>query len=194
MSWGMNVLQKSRSFFLVLVLVVVGVAVVAVGPVSAQQSNSDGSGLSVTGGIGFFAEPNFDGFLLNFGGSYHFDEHVSAGVDFQLGFDDDFVLFSMPFYGQYDFGKFQVDVPVLEDMHAFVKTGLGLTHVNGDRPGGAKNERDTGFLFIIGGGVAYPVTENVSIESRMQFNITKNRFFEDDYYFSWEIVSARFRF
>ena len=53
---------------------------------------------------------------------------------------------------------------------------------------------DTGFLFVMGGGVTYPINENLSVDSRMQFNITTNDFFEDDFYFSWELVSLRYRF
>ena len=43
-------------------------------------------------------------------------------------------------------------------------------------------------------GLAYPINEKISLESKMQFNITSNDFFEDDYYFSWEMISLRFRF
>ncbi len=196
MSWGKNVHQTIRGSIFVSFLIVACLTLGAAGSASAQQSSSgssDGSGFSVAAGMGFFAEDNFDGFLLNFEGSYHLDEHWSAGVDFQLGFANDALLFSMPFFGQYDFGNFPVDVPVLQDMHAFVKTGMGFTYAEVDLPG-RRNVDDTGFLFVLGGGVAYPVTDNISLESRMQFNITTNRFFEDDFYFSWEVIGARFRF
>jgi len=160
----------------------------------AQTTSSgiDASKFSVSTGIGFFAEDNVDGFLLNFEGSYHIDQNWSAGVDFQLGFDDDFLLFSMPFYGQYDFGNVPGDVPILMDMHPFARLGLGFTYAEIDTR--FFDVDDTGFLFVIGGGMAYPINENISLESRMQFNITTNDFFEDDFYFSWELISLRYRF
>ena len=157
-----------------------------------SSSGMDASKFSVQTGIGFFADDNFDGFLLNFEGSYHIDQSWSAGVDFQLGFDDDFLLFSMPFYGQYDFGNIPGDVPILSDMHPFARLGLGFTYAEFEA--GPIDIDDTGFLFVMGGGLAYPINDNLSVESRMQFNITTNDFFEDDFYFTWELVSLRYRF
>jgi hypothetical protein len=161
---------------------------------AAQETSSalDANHFSVGAGIGFFAEDNFDGFLLNFDGRYHFDEHLSAGVDFQFGFDDDFLLFSLPLYGRYDFGKFEIDTPILKDMNVFTKLGMGFTYAEFDHR--LIDTDDTGFLFVIGGGLAYSVNEHISFESRMQFNITTNDLFEDDFYFSWEVLSARYRF
>ncbi len=161
---------------------------------AAQETSSalDANHFSIGAGIGFFAEDRYDGFLLNFDGRYHFDDHLSAGVDFQFGFDDDFLLFSLPLYGRYDFGKFEIDTPILKDMNAFTKLGMGFTYAEFDK--GLIDADDTGFLFVIGGGLAYSVTEHISFESRMQFNITTNDFFEDDFYFSWEVLSARYRF
>ena len=176
--------------------IAVGVAVislVAASSASAQSTDSSSvrehSKFSVEGGIGFAAEDNFDGFLLNFGGLYRLTNKISAGVDFQLAFDDDGTVFSMPFYGRYDFGDLPVDVAILKEMHPFAKAGLGFTYVDPDA-----GKDDTGFLFLIGGGVSYPISESLSVESVMQFNITTNDAFQDDFYFSWEMVALRYHF
>jgi opacity protein-like surface antigen len=102
----------------------------------------------------------------------------------------------MPFYGQYDTDNFATDMDILKDMHAFAKLGLGFTYAESDPSGPIDDDDDddTGFLFVIGGGVAYDLNEHISIESRMQFNITTNDFFDDDFYFSWEVLAARYRF
>ena len=142
--------------------------------------------------MGFFAEDNFSGFMLNFEGNYHIDESWSAGVDLQLGFDTDFLLLSMPFYGRYDFGNLAADAPFLSKMHPFAKLGLGFTYAEIDTA--FFDIDDTGFLFVMGGGIAYEINDNLSAESTMQFNITTNDFFADNFYFSWEMISLRYRF
>ncbi len=179
---------------------------VAANSAAAQATDAspalDLSRFSVQAGLGFFASDvvdgvpeDGDGFLLNFEGSYHIDQNWSAGVDFQFGFDDDFLLFSMPFYGRYEFGNLPVDAPYFSKMRPFAKAGLGFTFIDIDLAAGAAgDDDDTGFLFLIGGGMAYPINDNFSLESTMQFNITTNDFFEDDFYFSWEIISLRYRF
>ena len=169
-------------------------SLVAINSATAEQSDGiDLGDFSVEAGLGFHANDDTDGFLLNFGGSYHVDENWSAGVDLQVGFEDDAFLLSMPFYGQYDFDNFPTDTEIIKDMHAFAKLGLGFTYAEIDPPGPFDFD-DTGFLFVIGGGVGYDLTEHIALESRMQFNITTNDFFRDDFYFSWEVISARYRF
>ena len=163
---------------------------------SAIAEESNGVALedfSVGAGFGFHANDDTDGFLINFGPAYHLDENWSAGVDMQFGFEDDAFLFSMPFYGRYDTNNFATDMDILKDMHAFAKLGLGFTYAEFD-PSGPIDFDDTGFLFVIGGGVAYDLNEHISIESRMQFNITSNDLIRDDFYFSWEVLAARYRF
>lgn len=184
-------------------------SLIAANSAAAQEATDaspalDPSRFSVQAGLGFFAADVFledgDGFLLNFEGSYHIDQNWSAGVDLQLGFDDDFLLLSMPFYARYDFGNLPVDAAYFSKMHPFAKLGIGFTYAEFDGSfsrGGIRfsaDVDDTGFLFLIGGGMAYPVNDNFSLETTMQFNITTNDFFEDDFYFSWEIISLRYRF
>ena len=177
-------------------LLVLAISLILSNSIAAQDSGSpavlNASQFSIAAGIGFFTEDNSDGFLLNFGGLHHIDEKWSVGLDFQIGIDNDFTIFSMPFYGRYDFGNIPVGVPVLKDIHPFAKTGIGFTFAELDTQLGDFD--DTGFLFAIGGGVAYPVLRNLSFESTMLFNVTTNDLFDDDFYFTWEIISARVRF
>ena len=173
-------------------LLLLGLSLMVVGSVHAQESAAQERKFSVASGLGFFANNDDHGFSMNFEGSYHFDEHWSGGIDFQIGIEDsDTTILSVPIFGRYDFGNFRTEVAFLEDLHAFLKLGMGLTHVSIDGHG---SRSDTDFLFVMGGGLAYPITDRISLESRMQFNITPNDYFDDDYYFSWEIIGARFRF
>ncbi len=155
---------------------------------------------SIQTGIGFFAEDNFDGFAWSGGGSYHIDKNWSAGVDLQVGVDDDFTFVSMPFFVRYDFGDLPVDVPILSTTHFFVKTGTGFTWAEFDGSVNAGpfrvhvDEDDVGFLWVIGGGVEYTINDHFSVESRMQFNVTTNDLFDDDFYYSWDVLALRYRF
>ena len=165
----------------------------AIDSATAQEdSELTAEKFSLGSGIGFFADDNFTGFALDFEGTYRINEHWSSGVIFQLGFDDDFMLFSMPLYLQYDFGNFPVSVAVLEDMHAFARFGLGFSYARLDDS--LVDVDRTGFLFVLGAGVAYPINEHLSLESRMHLNLTSNDLFEDDFYYSWQVVGARYRF
>ena len=156
------------------------------------------SRFSVQTGVGFFAEDNFDGFAWSGGGSYHIDENWSVGVDLQVGVDDDFTFVSMPFFARYDFGDLPTDAPVLSQTHFFAKTGLGFTWAEFDGTVGPLNikvdEDDTGVLWVIGGGVEYSFDEHFSLESQMLFNVTSNDLFDDDFYYSWQVIALRYRF
>lgn len=193
-------------------MLVLAMSLIVVSSAGATQAPDVSAGLdlsrfSVQAGLGFFSEDNFDGFMINFNGNYQIDDHWSAGADVQLGFDTDFLLVSMPFYGRYDFGDLPVDVPFLSMMHPFAKLGMGFTYAEFDfketipplLPGFPSTTiefkfDDVGFLFTMAGGLAYPINENFSLESTMQFNITTNDLFADDFYFSWELISLRYTF
>jgi hypothetical protein len=191
--------------------ILIGVVLLTAATSAAARAADDSAGfdasrISVQAGLGFFAEDNLDGFMLNFEGLYRIDANWSAGADLQLGFENDFLLLSMPFFGRYDFGDLPIDAPHFSKIHPFAKLGLGFTYAEIDGrirtpalPGFPSttidfNADDTGFLFIMAGGFAYPINEHFSLESTMQFNITTNDFFEDDFYFSWEIISLRYTF
>jgi hypothetical protein len=136
--------MKKTVLLLALSLIVVNAA-------SAQESVEEEGGLSVAAGLGFFADDDNDGFSMNFEGSYHVDEHWSGGIDFQIGIEDsDTTVLSVPVFGRYDVDTFPTDIAILEDLNAFAKLGMGLTHVDVD--GGNWGGDDTDFLFVIGGG------------------------------------------
>jgi opacity protein-like surface antigen len=174
-------------------VLILGLSLIVINSAWAQESGQQDGHFSVAAGLGFFADNDNDGFSMNFEGSYHVDDLWSGGIDFQIGIEDsDTTILSVPIFGRYDFDSFPTDIAILKDLHAFAKLGMGLTYVEIDRGGSTRD--DTDFLFVIGGGLAYPITDQIYLESRMQFNITPNDFFDDDYYFSWEMIGVRFHF
>jgi len=159
---------------------------------SSRESGRDAPGpFSVRTGLGFSIDP--DSFLLGFEGDYAFDEHVSTGVLVELGVDDDLIFVSPVAYGRYRFDL--ADLTDEESVHAlfpYVQGGLGLTHWDDDDRVG--DDDDTEFLLNVGFGVEYEVAEDVSVVSQMLFNIVPDKIFGERFYYSWEVMSVRYRF
>jgi opacity protein-like surface antigen len=152
----------------------------------------DSSHVSIQTGIGFYADDDWDGFLWSADGLYHFDRSWSAGVELHVGAEDDLTIVSMPFYSRYDSPNLPVDQPLLSRVRFFAKAGIGFNWAEIDQR--FDDDDDTGFLFMIGGGAAYEMNDRFSLESAMQFNVTTNDYFDDDFYYSWEVIGLRYHF
>lgn len=174
-------------------LLLVASASAAQEPASSGTSSDARSPFSVQTGVGFFVDDNFDGFLWSTDGTYRFTDNWSAGIELQVGAEDDLTLVSMPFFGRFDY-------EVVDNLSLFGRTGIGFTYADFEKSiqtglGRIKiDEDDTGFLFMIGWGAGYSFTEALSVESIMQFNVTTNDLFEDDFYYSWQVAALRYRF
>ena len=166
--------------------------IVAASAAAQESAKRDPSHFSAQTGIGFYVDDNWDGFLWTADGLYHFNESWSAGIELHVGGEDDLTLLSMPFYGRYDSPGLPVDQPELSKLRFFGKTGIGFTWAEVDKRG--RDKDDAGFLFMIGGGLAYPINDHFAVESAMQFNVTSNDAFEDDFYYSWEVIGLRYHF
>jgi opacity protein-like surface antigen len=177
-------------------IVIIAASLIAASSATAQTSDSSGSSdsgrFSVQTGVGFYADDDWDGFLWSADGLYHFDRHWSIGLEMHVGVEDDLTIFSMPVYGRYDSPGLPVENKTLAKLRAFAKTGIGFTYAEIDTRG--RDDDDTGFLYMIGGGIAFPFNDHFSIESALQFNVTTNDYFDDDFYFSWQLVGLRYRF
>lgn len=159
---------------------------------ASRDASRDGPGpFSVRTGLGFSVDP--DSFVLGFEGDYAFSRHVSAGVLLELGLDDDLIFVSPVAYGRYRFDL--ADFTDEESVHAlfpYLQGGLGLTHWDDDDRLG--DDDDTEFLLNVGFGVEYEVAEDVSVVSQMLFNIIPDKIFGERFYYSWEVLSVRYRF
>ena len=49
----------------------------------------------------------------------------------------------------------------------------------------------TAFLFSFIGGLEYDISDRVALTSDMRLNLTS---FNDPFYFSWQVLGARYRF
>jgi opacity protein-like surface antigen len=161
-------------------------------PYYGQNDASDVGRFSLRTGLGFTADP--ESFLLGFEGDYAISENFSAGALLQLGVDDDRTIVSPVVYGRIrsDLGGIDPDLRAIEP---FIQLGLGLTYWDVDRPRpGSGTTDDTEFLLNTGFGAEYRITDHVSVGSMMLFNIVPDAIFGERFYFSWEVLTARYRF
>ena len=188
-------MKRSRSWkwspLIVVLIAIVPGSVLA--QASAAESGRNGP-FAVQAGLGFTADP--DAFLLNFEGDYRLDDALSVGAMLHLGIDDDFTIVSPAAYVRYslDLTGFNAD---LSKLTPFVQAGLGLTYIEIDLPSGAPpgiDDDDVGFLLNFGFGAEYPLSDRLSVATKMLFNILPGEVFNEDFYYSWEIVALRYRF
>ena len=152
---------------------------------------------SVQGGLGFTADP--DAFLLEFEGNYYLGRGLSVGPMVQLGLDDDFTLVSPSAYLRYSFDLSEFSVPEFRRLTPYLQGGTGFTYVDIDvprnlPPGVNVDDDDIGFLMSFGFGADYQITNSFSVGSRMLFNVLPDDVFGENFYFSWQVAAARFRF
>jgi opacity protein-like surface antigen len=153
----------------------------------------DGGPLSIRTGLGFTADP--DAFLMGFEIDYRIiEEGFSIGTLVQLGIDDDWTIVSPVLYGRYtaNLGDFE---PNLDRIDLYLQGGLGFTWWDVDRPNNrGGDDDDNEFLTNFGFGAEYRLTDHVSAGTHMLFNIVPGEIYDERFYFSWEVVTLRYRF
>jgi hypothetical protein len=176
--------------------VLVASLVLSAGVALAQETGHTTGPVSVQGGLGFTAGP--DAFLLGFEADVEIGNGLSLGPMLQLGLDEDFTLVSPAAYARYTFDLSQAEAPPeLRRIQPYVQGGLGFTYINIDVPNIPFvdiDDDDIGFLFNLGFGADYPITDSLSLGSKMLFNILPADVFNENFYFSWEVVALRYRF
>jgi len=156
-------------------------------------TSGDGGPFSLRTGLGFSVDP--DTFLLGFEADYRIiAEGFSLGVLTQLGVDDDLTMVSPVVYGRYtaNLGEFERS---LDRVDTYLQAGLGFTWWDVDRPahrGG--DDDDTEFLTNFGFGAEYRLTDHVSAGTHLMFNVIPDEIYDERFYFSWEVVTLRYRF
>lgn len=144
---------------------------------------------SVRGGLGFTDDP--DSFLLNADIERFVRDEVTVGLAIQLGVDDDYVIVSPMLFTRFVFDLTGFENEFVKRLQPFGQAGAGITHIDVDLPG--KDRDGTDFLLSIGAGFDYKLNAPLSLGTRMLVNIVPGEVLGERIYFSWEVVSLRYR-
>ena len=169
-------------------------------PQNAKQTRREAYPMSVSAGIGFLASidssrPRCCGrsqFLMQFDGLYSITNNVAAGVTLQAGPSGQSSTVAMSFDARVYFplgdGSGNGD-GFVGRLVPYAGMGMGFRTYTSDfsslEPG------TTDFLFNPTVGLEYDVSDNFSVTTDMRFNVTSGR---DRFYYSWQLIGARFRF
>ena len=147
--------------------------------------------LSVATGIGFTASP--DTFLMGFEVDYRLAQGFSVGGTLQLGLDDDHTIVSPTGHLRYTFDLSGGGSDVAR-VRPFIQGGLGFTFIDLDNTPPGVDDDETGFMLNFGFGTELVLTDAISVGSKMLFNFMPDDVLNENFYYSWEIATVRYRF
>ena len=138
------------------------------------------------GAVGFTLDP--ETFLMSAEGDYFVNENLGVGPLFQLGLSDRRVIVAPTANVR---GVFDLSGSGLDRLKPFAQGGVGLAYIHKDRDG---DDDDVGFLLNFGFGADYHITERFALGNSLLFNIMPDKVRGENFFFSWQFVSATFRF
>lgn len=162
------------------------------GSPAAEHKWSVGTGIGFASSIGS-GPLSQSGFNWQLDGQYRITPSISAGVWMQVVPVTGATVFSMSGQGLYHFGFLRDSSnEFASKLTPYAGIGIGLWHLGLDV--GALS--DNAFLFQMIGGIEYELTERVGLTSEMRFNILGGTApaVDDSFYFSWQLIGARYRF
>ena len=189
--------MRTQSFEIALALSVGMIVLAAAGGAAAQEApgarGAPESPWSFRASIGFTASPG--SFLLSAELPYAVNDHVFVGPLLQLGLSSDDKIVAPSANVQYVFDTSGVQNEILNKLEPFLQGGVGFAYIHKDRRGRRGRDRDdVGFMFNFGGGVEYRFNETVSLGTNMLFNILPVDTAGENFFFSWQVATVRFRF
>jgi hypothetical protein len=165
------------------------------GSATAQtRRDRDGNAghFGVRAGIGFTAGPST--FLTAFELPYYLTDRFSLGPQIQIGVDDRDTLVAPTLNARFapDFGQRNSSNEFVRGISPFLQGGVGLLYMQ--REFGRGDRDDTEFLFNLGLGLDFPLTERVSVGTQMMFNVIPDGVFDEKFFFSWQLANVQYRF
>jgi hypothetical protein len=176
-----------------LALAAVAAAWLAPAPAHAQASKAhglDAGDWSVHAGLGFTDDP--DGFLVAPSFEYSLTRDFSVGPLLQLSFGDDDTIVAPTLNLRYRVDLSDVDNEFVRRIEPFAVLGPGFAYIDKDRRFG--DDDDAGFLISGGFGADYWVTEDLAVGNTVLFNGMPDDVVNENFFFSWQVVSLRYRF
>ncbi len=181
--------MKERRLICAGVIIVAFVALTPFAEAQQAQSKDQRAGRFILGaGMGLQANtPDGTAFALGLNGDYYVTQGLSVGPLLQLGFTGD--LFQFGLTGQ---AKYTFDIKEIPALKPHVEAGVGFIYADLDR-GRLGSEHDTSFLFPLGIGAEYRLTNSISLDSTALFNFTDLDVRDKNFFFTW-LVGLRYRF
>jgi hypothetical protein len=141
-------------------------------------------------GIGFTSDP--DAFLLGVGLDYGVLEWMSLGPLLQLGIGDDHTIVAPTLNFHFGIDLSGVSNRYVRRIEPFVQAGLGFAYIEKER--GNRDRDDLGFLMNGGLGAQYWLTDEMAVGSNVLFNGMPEDVVDENFFFSWQVVTFRYRF
>jgi opacity protein-like surface antigen len=141
-------------------------------------------------GIGFIAEP--DAFLLGVGLDFGVASWLSLGPLLQAGFSDDDTIVAPTLNFHFGIDLSGVSNQYVRRIEPFVQAGLGMAYIEKER--GNDEDDDLGFLMNGGVGAQYWLTDEMAVGTSLLFNGMPEDVLDENFFFSWQLVTFRYRF
>ncbi len=154
-------------------------------PPKASLESSAGGFKAFDVGIGFTDDP--DTFLTVVEADFYLKDNLFVAPLLQIGVDDENTIFA-PTVGIK--GEFPAGSDDRLRLHALA--GIGLVYIEKENRRG--DDDDVGFLFNVGFGGHFQVSDETSIGSTLLFNVMPDDVVGENYFFSWKLISVKFRF
>jgi hypothetical protein len=190
-----------RSILASLILVIApSLALAQSGNPGAEHKWSVGTGIGFASSIG---EPvSQSGFLWQLDGQYRITDAFSAGLFMQVIPVTGATIFSLAADSRYHFDFLHSQSnEFLSKLTPYAGFGFGLYHASYDFPWWTgrwwwwgQDVSDNGALFSFIVGLEYDITDHVALTSDMRFNVIAGNDSPDSFYYSWQLIGARYRF
>ena len=156
----------------------------------AQSVGPQAGDWSIQGGGGFTADP--DGGLVAADIEYAITDDFGFGPSLQLAFDDDLTIVAPTVNLRYRVDLSDVNNEFVRRLEPFGQLGAGFAYIEKDhRPG---DDDDIGFLMNGGLGAEYWVTDALAVGNTILFNGMPDDVEGENFFFSWQLVTLRYRF
>jgi hypothetical protein len=167
-----------------------GLAAAQAPPAADWDGESHRFGLRA--GLGFTAGPGT--FLTAIEVPYSLTRNWTIGLLLQIGVDDHETLIAPTLNTRYfpNLGLRASNNDFVRRVEPYIHGGLGLLHIDLDTPAGDVD--DTAFLFNTGIGIDFPISRRVTIGSQMSFNVVPGGALGENFFFSWQLITAQLRF
>ena len=138
--------------------------------------------------LGFQTDtPDSTAYAIGLYGDYYLTRGLSIGPLFQMGFTGDLMQLGLTAQAKYTF-----DLPEIPQLKPHVQAGLGFIYANLDKGSGG-SENDTSYLIPFGVGAEYKLTDSISLDTTILFNITNLDVGDEDFFVTW-LIGLKFAF